>query len=56
MAREIKETPILTGSDAKRFVDEMQKVDKLSREIRSSNKKKLLDEYEKILKKITICL
>lgn len=56
MARPIKETPILTGADADRFVEEMQKVDNLSKEIRSENKKKLRAEYEKALKRIAVCL
>lgn len=56
MARSIKETPILTGADAERFVAEMQKVDSLSKKARSDNKKKLRADYEKALKRITICL
>lgn len=34
MAKPIKETPILTGKDAERFVSEMQRVDNLSAEQR----------------------
>lgn len=55
MARPIKETPILTGADAKRFVEEMQKVDSLSQEERSENKKKLRAAYENALKRIVVC-
>ena len=54
MARPIRETPILTGTDAKRFVSEMKKVEKLSKETRSDNRKSLMNEFEKISKKITI--
>ena len=55
MSRPIRETPILTGTDAKRFVSEMKKVEKLSKETRSDNRKSLMNEFEKISKKITIC-
>ncbi len=56
MARPIKETPILTGQDAERFVNEMQRVESLSKETRSANRKKLLQDFEKAMKNITICL
>jgi len=41
MARPIKETPILYGEDARRFVEEMRKVDSLSYEERLENTRKL---------------
>jgi hypothetical protein len=56
MARPIKETPILTGRDAERFVEEMQRVESLSKEARSANRKKLLTDFEAAMKDITICL
>lgn len=56
MARPIKETPILTGTDAERFMEEMQKVDNLSKETRTENKKKLRAAYERALKRIAVCL
>lgn len=56
MARPIKETPILTGKDAERFVEEMRKVDGLSQEVRSANKKRLRADFERALKRITVCL
>lgn len=40
MARPIKEPPILTGSDAERFVSEMQRVENLSKEVRAENRKR----------------
>ena len=56
MARPIKETPILTGSDAERFVKEMQRVENLSKDVRAANKKRLMADYEAARKRITICL
>ena len=56
MARPIKETPILTGQDAERFVDEMQRVENLPKETRSANRRKLLKDFEAAMKNITICL
>lgn len=56
MARPIKETPILTGTDAERFVEEMQKVDNMSIDARKANKTKLRAEFENALKRIAICL
>ena len=56
MARPIRETPILTGEDAERFVSEMQQVDEMPKEERSKKKRELQEQYAAILKKITICL
>ena len=56
MARPIKETPILTGADAERFVKEMQRVENLSPEIRKANRQKLMLEFEAAKKHITICI
>lgn len=56
MARPIKETPILTGTDAERFVDEMQKVESLSKDTIAENKKKLQSAFEKAIKRIDVCL
>lgn len=56
MARPIKETPILTGQDAERFVEEMKRVESLTKETRSENRKKLLKDFEAAMKNITICL
>lgn len=56
MARPIKETPILTGSDAEAFVEEMERVDNMSEETRTANRIKLLEEFEAIIKKIAVCL
>lgn len=55
MARPIKETPILTGADAERFVEEMQKVESMSPEVRAENKKKLHSDFQKAIKRIAVC-
>lgn len=44
MARPIRETPILYGKDAKRFVEEMKRVESLTREQRKANREKLQAE------------
>lgn len=55
MARPIKETPILTGADAERFVSEMLRVENLSEETRAENRKRLMMDYEAAKKRITVC-
>jgi len=50
MARPIRETPILFGKDARRFEEEMRRVDNLSAEERKANREKLRKEYERICK------
>lgn len=44
MARPIRETPILYGKDAERFVEEMKRVESLTPEQRKANRKKLQAE------------
>lgn len=56
MARPIKETPILTGDDADRFVNEMNKVESLDKATRSANKAKLESDFKRALKRIAVCL
>ena len=56
MAKPIKETPILTGKDAERFVSEMQRVDNLSAEQRKSNYAQLMAQYKEATRDIEICL
>ena len=51
MARPIRETPILMGKDAERFVKEMKRVDSLTPEQRRANREKLHAEVEEINKK-----
>ena len=52
MARPIRETPILVGKDAKRFVKEMKRVESLTPEQRRANREKLHAEVEEINKKM----
>ena len=52
MARPIRETPILVGKDAERFVKEMKRVESLTPEQRRANREKLHAEVEKINKKM----
>ena len=40
MARPIRETPILYGKDAERFVEEMKRVESLTPEHRQANREK----------------
>ena len=56
MARPIKETPILVGTDAERFISEMQRVENLSKEVRTSHREKLMKLYNAAKKRITICM
>ena len=44
MARPIRETPILYGKDAERFVAEMKRVESLTPEQRKANREKLQAE------------
>lgn len=44
MARPIRETPILHGKDAERFVEEMKRVESLTPEQRKANREKLQAE------------
>ena len=51
MARPIRETPILVGKDAERFVKEMKRVESLTPEQRRAKREKLHAEVEEINKK-----
>ena len=44
MARPFRETPILYGKDAERFVEEMKRVESLTPEQRKANREKLQAE------------
>lgn len=56
MARPIRETPVLEGEDAVRFLKEMKRVESLSKEQRAENRKKLEEDYKKFTEKVTICI
>ena len=51
MARPIRESPILMGKDAERFVKEMKRVESLTSDQRRANREKLHAEVEEINKK-----
>ena len=51
MARPIRETPILMGTDAERFVKEIKRVESLTPDQRRANREKLYAEVEEINKK-----
>lgn len=55
MARPIKETPILYGIDAIRFAERAEKVERMSREERMANCKKLERDCDKARKYIEVC-
>lgn len=48
MARPIRETPILFGKDARRFEEEMKRVEAISPEVRRANREKFLRKCEEI--------
>jgi len=56
MARPIRETPILTGEDAVRFMSGMQAVENLPIEVRSANRAAQDRNYQEAVKRIQICL
>lgn len=54
MARPIRETPILYGEDARRFEEEMKRVESMSDEERKSNREQLLKDYENICRTLNL--
>lgn len=55
MARPIKETPILYGADAIRFAERAEKVESMTREERTANRKKWEEGCKRARKYIEIC-
>lgn len=55
MARPIRETPILTGKDAERFMQRMEQVESRNKEEREAIRKKFQERVEKAKKMITFC-
>lgn len=55
MARPIKETPILTGKDAERFVERAERIERMSEEARATNRAKLMERVKEAKKLITFC-
>lgn len=56
MARPIKETPILTGEDAERFVRDLEEVEARSKEEREASRKEFQERVKEAKKLITFCL
>lgn len=56
MARPIKETPVLTGVDADRFLERMRRVESMSKEQRAENGRRLKEAVEDAKKTITVCI
>lgn len=56
MARPIKETPVLTGADADRFLERMRMVESMSKEQRAENGRRLKEAVEDAKKTITVCI
>ena len=55
MARPIRETPILTGEDAERFVERAKRVENMSKEERAANRAKLMERVAEANKHINWC-
>lgn len=55
MARPIRETPILTGADAERFVQRAKRVENMSKEERAANRARLMERVAEANKHITWC-
>lgn len=55
MARPIKETPILTGEDAERFVERAERIENMSKEERAANRASLMERVKEARKLITFC-
>ncbi len=56
MARPIKETPILYGEAARKFEEEMQRVENMTREERMANRKKVEEGCSAFLKVVKVCI
>ncbi len=56
MARPIKETPILYGEAARRFEEEMKRVENMSKEERMANRKKVEEGYAAFLERVKVCI
>ncbi len=56
MARPIKETPILYGEAARRFEEEMKRVENMSKEERMANRKKVEEGCAAFLERVKVCI
>lgn len=56
MARPIRETPILTGEDAIRFMSDMSAVDNYSSEMRAANRAAFVERCQVARRTISVCI
>lgn len=56
MARPIRETPILTGEDAIRFMSDMSAVDNYSSEMRAANRAAFVERCQAARRTISVCI
>ncbi len=56
MARPIKETPILYGEAARRFEEEMKRVENMSKEERMANRKRVEEGCAAFLERVSVCI
>lgn len=52
MARPIRETPILYGKNAERFMEAMARVDSMSEEERAANREECRKAYESLVDEV----
>lgn len=52
MSRPIRETPILYGKDARRFEENMKRVESMSLEKRLANREEARKAYEKLITEV----
>lgn len=52
MARPIRETPILYGKNARRFEEDMKRVENMSLEQRRANREEARKAYEKLITEV----
>jgi len=54
MARPIRETPILYGKNAERFMENMRRVESMSEEQRKANRDKARAAYESLIDHVVL--
>lgn len=52
MSRPIRETPILCGKDARRFEENMKRMESMSLEKRLANREEARNTYEKLITEV----
>lgn len=56
MARPIRETPVLTGADAIRFTEEMERVEQMPRAERKQNRIRLENACRSFMNQLTVLI